>query len=80
MNLFKNLGAIISAFTAVLVKTASGVEQYAEAFEGTGKMAKNAVRTMELEQEDEMLSRFDLDENNQLIRKPKSPKSATKTD
>lgn len=80
MNLFKNLGAIISAFTSVLVKTANGVEQYAEAFEGTGKMAKNAVRTMELEQEDEMLSRFDLDENNQLIRKSKSPKSATKTD
>ena len=63
MNLFKSIGQIITAFTQVFVSSANGVNEYAKAFEGTGRMANNAVKTMVLEQEEEILNRFEFEFN-----------------
>lgn len=78
MNLFNSIGQIITAFTQVFVSSANGVNEYAKAFEGTGRMANNAVKTMELEQEEEILNRFEFDNDGKLKRK--ESKSSTKSD
>lgn len=75
MNLFKSLGQIITSFTEVFVSTANGVNEYAKAFEGTGRMAGNAVKTMELEQKQEILTRFDFDNDGNLVVKQTETKS-----
>jgi hypothetical protein len=78
MNLFNSIGLIVDASTQVFVSIAKGFNEYAKAFEGTGRMADRAVKTMELEQEEEILNRFDFDENGKLKRK--ESKSSTKSD
>lgn len=75
MNLFKSLGQIITSFTQVFVSAANGANEYAKAFEGTGRMAGNAVKTMELEQKQEILTRFDFDNDGNLVVKQTETKS-----
>lgn len=75
MNVFNSIGQILDAATQVFVSVAKGANEYAKAFEGTGRMAGNAVKTMELEQKEEILTRFDFDKDGNLVVKQTDTKS-----